>query len=199
MKRPLIRLLALASMLWLCSASFAQTSAEPGLQRVVAYLLDVFYVRHAMSQSMNQLLQRDAADEPEIRAMADGALAQFDPDVLAGLIAQGLAPSLPAEDARDCVAFVESTDGAALRDVSRKAGGPDRLLAELEALPQAQQRAVVAFLSSDCGKRVQEFMVSVQGKQITGDYGKYLACDYFARNDAAKLQLLKQHGHCPQH
>lgn len=195
MKRPLIRLLALAPLLWLCTASHAQTRAEPGLQRVVAYFLDVFYVRHAMNQSLEQ----GAADEPELRALIGGAFAQFDPDALAGRIADGLAPSLPAEDARACAAFVDSADGAALRGASRKAGVPDRLVAELEALPQAQQQAVIAFLSSDCSKRVQAFMVSAQGKQITGDYGKYLTCDYIARNDAAKLKILKQHGQCPQH
>lgn len=194
MKRSTFQVLALAPMLWLCSTSVAQTNPapDPGLPRLIAYLLDVFYAKQAIASS----LEARTTNEPELRTLTAAAMVDFDLDTISSRMGQGLSQSLSSQDAQPCVDFVESANGAALRSASRQAGGAQRLMDEIHALPPAQQRAIEVFLSSDCSKRTLAFLVSPEGKRITADYGKDLACGSLVGKHPDKLRALKQRGLC---
>lgn len=180
--------------LLLCGAVAAQPVTSQSPVKVVTYLFDIFHGKNALVQA----LLRQAASEPELHNIAQGAAASFDIEALAAQFAEPLSRTLSRHEAEQCLPFIESEGGAALLDVSQTVISADELPRHLNLLPPQQQHAILAFFGSKCFKKTTTFMRSQEAHQISRNYGKSLMCSYAQRTNAEMLGILRTHGECQE-
>ena len=186
------KVIAVAAALVMCSALSAQSITPRDPARIVAYLFEVFGGREALVQAT----LNEASAEPELRTIAEAALASFDIESLAAEFSSPLSQALPANESGQCLVFIESTDGAALLAAGQKAGSQQELLRQLESLPSQEQSAVLEFFNSSCFKKTIGFLGSQEASQISRRYGKSLVCRYAERTNPDMLGVLRSHGEC---
>lgn len=167
-------------------------SAPPGPAKVVTYLFNFFRGKDALAQA----LLRETSGEPELRHIAQESLAYFDIEALAWEFSKSLSQVLTPHEIEQCLAFIESKDGAALMSASQQAASSSELPRLLELLPAQEKTAVLGFFNSNCTKKTIEYIGSQEARGVSRNYGKGLMCSYAENTSVEMLRVLKDHGEC---
>lgn len=170
----------------------AQPAPSQDASRILAFLFEVFHGRQAVNQAMLQETEGD----PELRRLAEAAIARFDLDVLASELSVPLARSLSADETRECLAFIDTEAAAALMQASRRAGSASDLPSQFKSIPKVHDAALGAFFQSSCVKKTSAVLMSDEANQVSNRYGQRLFCEYARSSLPEMLATFQAHGHC---
>lgn len=172
-------------------AAATDVGGDPQMGRFVDYMMEMTQIQRTLDVTLKQRLAEDA----EVAAMSEGF--RFDITPIAQAIAAGLESKITQEDLAECIAFIDSPEGASVQALSRSSDGLDAFTQRLETLPAEQHPKVLAFFNASCTARFTQYLGSDETQDRIRAITQVAVCDHLrAKGNKQALERLGASGYC---